>query len=58
MHNLAITPHALFRLSNYEINKHWFEKFELPKDDQSIRRATIGNTVYIFDRQLEDENTP
>lgn len=58
MHNLAITPHALFRLSNYEINKHWFEKFELPKDAPSIRRVTVEDTVYIFERQLEDENSP
>lgn len=58
MYNLAITPQTLFRLSNYEINKLWFEKFELPKDETSIRRVVIDQTVYLFDRQIEDENGP
>lgn len=55
MYNLAITPHALFRLSNYEISKLWFEKFELPNEEATIRRVVIDDTVYIFERQLEDE---
>lgn len=58
MHNLAITPHALFKLSNYEISNLWFKRFEFPAEEVSIRRAVIGDTVYLFERTLEDENHP
>ncbi|MEE4731458.1 UvrD-helicase domain-containing protein [Pseudomonas alliivorans] len=58
MYNLAITPQTLYRLSNYEINKHWFEQFELPIDEVSIRRVVIDDTVYLFERHVEDEQSP
>lgn len=58
MYNLAITPQALFKLSNYEVNSHWFQRFDVPNDQSSIRRVIVGDTVYLFDRQIEDELTP
>lgn len=58
MHNLAITPQVLFKLSNYEINEQWFQNFDLPKDQTHIRRVIVNNTVYLFERHIEDENTP
>lgn len=57
MYNLAITPQALFKLSNYEVNNYWFKRFDVPDDASSIRRVVIRDTVYLFDRNIEDENT-
>jgi len=58
MYNLAITPQALFKLSNYEINNHWFQRFDLPEDQTTIRRVAIGDTVYLFEKTIEDEASP
>jgi hypothetical protein len=58
MKNLAITPRALFKLSNYTVTENWFGEFYFPDVDLGIKRIAIGGTIFILESENQDEHSP
>ncbi|RUX11452.1 hypothetical protein EOA27_21505 [Mesorhizobium sp. M2A.F.Ca.ET.037.01.1.1] len=58
MKALVLTPKTLFRLSQFSISDEWFSHFGTPDGDASIKRVEVGNVVYLFEPELETDETP
>lgn len=52
------SPVALFKMSSYSLAESWFSDYQLPKGESLIKRVVIGDTAYLIDRNLDDDNAP
>lgn len=55
---LALTPSALFRLSQFSIGPEWFSNFYLPRDPAGLKRVVLNDIIYLLESSILDDNSP
>ena len=58
MKALALTPSALFRLTQYSISAEWFEYYSAPVSCDELKRVEVEEVVYIIEKDLEEDDGP
>jgi len=56
MNTLALTPEALFRLSQFSISAEWFSSFLMPRDSAGLKRVEVGSVTYILPKSLDSDS--
>ncbi|MCR2832993.1 hypothetical protein [Parerythrobacter lacustris] len=58
MKALVLTPHSLFKLSQFSIGPEWFEEYGLPAENCGLKRVVIKDMVYFLESDRETDETP
>jgi hypothetical protein len=58
MKALALTPSALFRLTQYSISEEWFKYYSAPINCDELKRVEVDKVVYIIEKDLEEDDGP
>lgn len=58
MKALILTPTVLFRLTQFAIDRDWFQQFDLPTDVEGLRRVVVDQMVYIFETETCSDTGP
>ena len=53
---LAISRRAIALFDRFSIGSNWFKEFTLPQGATQLRRAVVGNVVYILHLGDQDDN--
>ena len=58
MKALVLTEESISRLNRFGISEEWFEDFNLPGGNHSLKRSVVAEIVFLFEDGLNDDNVP